>query len=75
MADFTDGVKDYVIATAVIKNFFPIDLKGNADISCYQCRFFSRNSGICQITKEITPFPQRFIGMNCPFRNNEEDRE
>lgn len=73
MADFTDGVKDYITACAVVTNYFPIDLKGNPDISCYQCRFFSRNNGICQITKEITAYPQKFVGRICPFKNYEEE--
>ena len=52
MADFTDGVYSYIKATAYVTNYFPMDSKGNADISCYQCKFFSRNNGVCQLTKQ-----------------------
>ncbi len=75
MADFSDGIKEYIEAAAVITNTFPVDYRGNADISCYQCKYFSRNSGSCQITKEITAYPQRFIGKSCPFKNSSGTKE
>ena len=73
MADFTDGVKRYIKVQGIITNYFPVDFKDNEDISCYQCAFFSRNQGICLITKEVTPYPQKFVGRMCPFMGNEED--
>ena len=73
MADFTDGVKRYIKAQGIITNYFPVDFKDNEDISCYQCGFFSRNQGICLVTKEVTPYPQKFVGRMCPFMGNEED--
>ena len=73
MADFTDGVKRYIKAQGIITNYFPVDFKDNKDISCYQCAFFSRNQGICLVTKEVTPYPQKFVGRMCPFMGNEED--
>ena len=73
MADFTDGVKRYIKAQGIITNYFPVDFKDNEDISCYQCAFFSRNQGICLVTKEVTPSPQKFVGRMCPFMGNEED--
>lgn len=75
MPDFTDGVKDYVTATAVITNYFPIDLKGNPDLSCYQCRYFSRSTGVCYITKDVTPKPQTAVGRTCPFRAGQQEQE
>ena len=73
MADFTDGVKRYIKAQGIITNYFPVDFKDNEDICCYQCDFFSRNQGICLVTKEVTPYPQKFIGRMCPFPKKEED--
>lgn len=73
MADFSDGVKEYIEAEGKIRNFFPVDWKGNKDISCFQCGFFNRNSGLCLITKEVTPYPQKFTGRICPF--NEATRK
>lgn len=80
MADFSDGVKEYIEAEGKIINFFPVDWKGNKDISCFQCDFFSRNSGACLITKEVTPYPQKFVGRICPFdesikKNNIDEGE
>ena len=31
MADFSDGVKEYIEAEGKIRNFFPVDWKGNKD--------------------------------------------
>lgn len=73
MPDFSSGVASYVKAQATVTVFFPVDSKGNSDISCYQCQFFSRNNGICQLTKEITAYPQRFVGGCCPLKRIEED--
>lgn len=73
MADFDSGVKEYIKAHAVISVNFPVDYRGNADISCYQCRFFSRNTGVCQITKEISEYPQKYVGNNCPLETIEEE--
>lgn len=75
MADFTDGVYSYIRATAYVTNYFPMDSKGNADISCYQCKFFSRNNGVCQLTKDVTAYPQRHVGRACPLNYIENIKE
>lgn len=67
MANFDSGVKRYIKATATVTVSFPVDFKDNADITCYQCKFFSRTSGICQLTKEISEFPQKYVGSHCPL--------
>lgn len=72
MPNFESGVKNYIVGTATIQNLFPVDFKGNADISCMQCRYYSRNNGICQITKEITPYPQKHVGANCPLQTDDK---
>lgn len=64
---FESGVTEYVHGMATIEVFFPKDSRGNADISCYQCKFFSRNNGVCQITKEVTAYPTKYVGSNCPL--------
>lgn len=73
MANFDSGVKAYIRAYAVVKVNFPINYKDNADISCYQCGFFSRNTGICQLTKKISEYPQKYVGQNCPLEIIEEE--
>lgn len=73
MANFESGVASYVIARAVVEVGFPVDFRGNADINCYQCKFFSRNTGICQLTKEIVEYPTKYIGAACPLQLVEEE--
>lgn len=72
MAYFESGVKKYITGYAVVEVGFPVDFKDNADISCYQCPFFSRNNGICQLTKKISEWPQRYVGHSCPLIIKEE---
>lgn len=71
MADFESGVKSYIKAYALVKVSFPVDFSGRSEINCYQCKFFSRNNGICQLTKEITEFPQKYVGENCPLQRED----
>ena len=72
MAYFETGVKTYIKAYAVVEVTFPVDFKNSADISCYQCKFFNRNNGICQLTKEITAYPSKYVGQCCPLEIKEE---
>ena len=78
MSDFSSGVSGYVKAVAIVAVNFPIDLKGNADVCCYQCPYFSRSSGICQLNKAVPAYPAKYIGQDCPFwasLNSEEDND
>lgn len=72
MATFENGVSGYITGYAVVSVHFPVSLKGNADISCYQCQFFSRNNGICQLNKAVVAYPQKYVGQNCPLEIKEE---
>lgn len=67
MSNFENGVKSYIKGRAVVEVNFPVDWKDNADISCYQCKFFSRNNGVCQLTKEVSEYPQKYVGGHCPL--------
>jgi hypothetical protein len=67
MADFSGGVSGYIWGKCIVKVHFPIDYKDNAEINCYQCKFFSRNNGICQLTKEVSEYPTKYIGSKCPL--------
>lgn len=73
MPDFESGVKKYVTGKCTVFVHFPVDWKDNSDISCYQCKFFSRNSGICSLTKEISEYPQKFVGSKCPLEILKEE--
>lgn len=66
------GVKKYIKATATVTVFFPVDFRDNVECNCYQCKYFSRNSGVCLLTKEISEYPQRYIGSHCPLNIIEE---
>jgi len=72
LANFESGVADYIRTYAVVEVNFPVDFRGNADISCMQCKFFSRNNGICQLTKSIVAYPNKFTGQDCPLIKKEE---
>ena len=75
MADFSSGVSGFVKASAVISVGFPIDLKGNADVSCFQCPYYSHSSRICQLNKAVPAYPSKFIGQDCPFWESLERKE
>lgn len=72
MANFECGVKKYIWATANVKIHFPVDVKGNADVSCYQCDMFNRNSGKCVLTGKTSEYPKLHVGSECPLTFEEE---
>lgn len=71
MSDFSSGVADYVKAYAVIEVLFPVDFKGNADISCMRCPYLSSNERMCQLNKEPVAYPHKFVGDKCPLIEKE----
>lgn len=73
MNEFESGVKGFVHGYAVVEMFFPIDLQGKKHVNCNQCKFFSRNNGMCQLNKEMVAFPQHYRGANCPLEITEEN--
>ena len=75
MANFDTGVKAYIIGEVTVQVHFPVDWKDNPDVSCYQCKFFSRNNGICQLTKEVSEYPQKYISSKCPLTFSGEIKE
>ena len=36
---------------------------------------FSRNNGICQLTKEVSEYPTKYIGSRCPLNFSGEINE
>lgn len=73
--DFESGVKAYVTGECIVKVHFPIDWKGNADVCCFQCKYFSRASGICYLTKEVSEYPGKYIASTCPMSFDGEIKE
>ena len=57
--------------------FFPVDKRGTADISCHQCPYLSSNERMCQLNKEPTAYPNKYVGGKCPLKitNNMEANE
>lgn len=75
MANFDSGVASYIHASAVVDVFFPVDRRGNADISCEQCYYYRRQSRSCALNGEICEYPTRYVGSHCPLRLVEEGDE
>jgi len=76
MASFETGVSSYVTAQAIVTVHFPVDAKGNADISCAQCYFFRESSKRCGLNWEVCAYPNKYVGDRCPLvRINEETGE
>ena len=75
MADFSSGVSGYVRAQAIIEVNFPIDLKGNSDVCCCQCPYYSRYDRKCNLNGKLVNFPEKYIGTGCPliFEDEEEN--
>lgn len=76
MSEFSSGVSSYVRAQATVTVFFPVDAKGNADISCAQCYFSRESSKRCGLNWEVCAYPNKYVGDRCPLvRINEETGE
>ncbi len=69
---FETGVESYVHGTITVDVYFPIDKKGTPHVYCGLCKYFSRSTGRCNITSDVIPWPDRYIGVNCPANFEEE---
>ena len=67
MSNFESGVASYIKARAVVEVNFPVDRKGNADVSCNQCFFFREASRRCGLTGMISQYPTKYVGDSCPL--------
>ena len=72
MADFSTGVKSFIIGECTIKVKFPVDWKDRADVCCMQCPYLSSNERMCQLNKQPVQYPKQFIGWDCPLQFNEQ---
>lgn len=73
MAYFETGVASYIKTQAAVTVYFPVDFKGNADVSCNQCRFYRRQSRSCALNGEVVQYPERYVGVDCPLEEVKED--
>ncbi len=67
-ARFESGVYGYVRTYAVINVNFPIDKKGEADISCRQCPYYRTQSRTCGLTESLVPWGEKFVAPDCPLK-------
>ena len=65
MSNFESGVKRYITGYAVVEVSFPVDWRDNPDISCKQCKFYSRSTGRCNLTQEVSEYPDKYVGSHC----------
>jgi hypothetical protein len=75
VSNFENGVKRYIMGYAVVEVGFPVDWRDNPDISCYQCKFFSRSTGRCNLTQEISEYPNKYVGSKCPLEIKEIEND
>ena len=75
MANFESGVASYIHAQAKVDVFFPVDRRGNADISCNQCFYFRRSYKTCGLNGEVCQYPEKYVGASCPLEEVEEKNE
>lgn len=73
MASFETGISAYVHAQAVVDVYFPIDNRGNEDISCKQCFFYRDSTNRCGLTYEVCQYPNKYVGDSCPLHRVDDD--
>lgn len=72
MPQFQSGVSSYIKGRAIIEVSFPVDQRGNADISCSQCFMFRESSKRCGINYQVCEYPNKYVGSRCPLEMVEE---
>lgn len=68
------GVKSYIKARASVTVNFPVDFRDNVLVACKLCPYLTHSTNMCQLTKELVPFPDKYVGGNCPLEIIEEDK-
>lgn len=72
MPTFETGVKSYIVGTATIEVFFPVNWRGEPDVRCELCKFYSRSGHACRINNQVVEYPEKYIGSQCPLNFGEE---
>lgn len=73
MANFDDGIKGYVKATATVEVHFPIDWRGSVEIACKHCPFYVRSTQRCGLNQAIVNYPEKYVGTDCPLEKYESE--
>lgn len=71
MPTFESGVYAYIHGEYTVKVHFPVNHRGEADISCYQCQYFRRNYQTCGLNNTICEYPSKYVGSQCPLKITE----
>ena len=64
---FESGVKGYIVGKCIISVNFPIDWNDKETINCSLCKYYVPSARTCSLTKEVSEFPQKFVGSHCPL--------
>jgi hypothetical protein len=75
MPNFESGVSSYITGYATVEVHFPVDKRGNSDVSCNQCPYYGRSSKTCQLNKQVVNYPDKYIGASCPLEFTGESEE
>ena len=75
MANFDDGVKGYIKATATVEVHFPIDWRGSVEIACKHCPYYVRANMRCGLNQSVVNFPEKYVGSDCPLVQVESEEE
>lgn len=70
---FDSGVSRYIRGVAVVENFFPVDFRGNASITCTNCKFYRVASKSCALNGENCEYPEKYVGSRCPLERMDDD--
>lgn len=73
MATFETGISSYIHAQAVVDVYFPVDSRGNEDISCRQCFFYRESTNRCGLNMEVCQYPNKYVGSGCPLYRVDDD--
>lgn len=67
------GVSEYVTLDGKIVNHFPVDLAGEAHISCTYCQYYSQSTNRCRVSGEIIYRADKYLGNYCPLTKGEKE--
>lgn len=65
------GVSAYVRGTATVEAYFPLDRNNNPLVCCEVCPYYRPNARRCALNGEITEYPNKYIGGQCPLQFEE----
>lgn len=66
------GVSRYIECSATVHVFFPVDLRGNADVCCRQCQFYRKGYSKCGLNDAVVEYPEKYVGSRCPLEVAED---